>query len=58
MERIVERLRRGAAERDLDYREGEVFALIELMGCMLCCRDGARGGNKDCGPKVIEEIEA
>lgn len=51
MERTVETLRLRMRDRAVDLDENEVFELLSVA-CFLCCRDGDRGGNKDCAPKT------
>jgi hypothetical protein len=51
MQDTVELLRSRMRDVSVDLAEGEIFELL-AAGCFLCCRDGARGGNKNCAPDV------
>jgi hypothetical protein len=51
METIVVRLESRARSVGLDIDDAQIFELLALAWCPICCRDGARGGNDSCGPK-------
>jgi hypothetical protein len=55
MDTIVEKLQMQAGKEHLELDRGEIFELLELAWCPLCCRDGGRGGNKDCGVETVPE---
>jgi hypothetical protein len=53
METIIDKLQKRASDVDLEVDPAAVFQLLEVGLCILCCRDGARGGNKNCGAETI-----
>lgn len=53
METMLETLRRRAQSAGLELDPQRVFELLEAAWCPFCCRDGARGGNENCGPKQV-----
>lgn len=55
MQTIVEKLQKRVDDADLQLDQAAVFELLEAGLCILCCRDGARGGNNNCGP--VKEAE-
>jgi hypothetical protein len=56
MDRVVAELRQRALAGGIASCDDEVFELLELAWCPFCCRDGARGGNENCGVKVAPEV--
>jgi hypothetical protein len=52
MEMIVETLQKRAQTAGLQIDQQHVFELLDAAWCPFCCRDGARGGNENCGPKL------
>lgn len=55
METIVETLQRRTKSAGLEIDPQHVFELLVVAWCPFCCRDGARGGNENCGPKTTFE---
>lgn len=58
MQHTVNSLRARMQSADVDFASGEVFDLLAAAACFLCCRDGARGGNKDCAPATELEQDS